>query len=139
MNEQCRSGDIFDYPYLWEWQHARGETEGRKERPCCLALVMPLKDGTTRLYLSPITTTPPQKGEIALPVPAIEAARAKLDTDRNQWVILSEWNADIWEQSYYLDRRAPARGRFSKAFLQEILCLLRAQLQAGNLAAIPRD
>lgn len=73
-----------------------------------------------------------------MPVPQIEARRAGLDDDRQQWVILSELNTDVLEDSYYLDRQPPL-GRFSKAFLHKLLDELRQIIKAGSLKTIHRN
>ena len=132
------TGDVIQFPYLWAWQAARGETEGRKDRPCCLALIVPLQNGNHRIFLLPITTSPPPPEAHAVEVPAIEARRAGLDSHLRQWVMVSEWNADILEQSFYLDHAEP-RGRFSKPFLNGLLTELRQLLQAGHLRTVSRS
>lgn len=93
-----KTGDILEFPYLWAWQKQRGETEGRKDRPCCLALISNLPSGKHRIFLVPITTVPPTPELAAVQVPQIEAKRAGLHDHVRQWVILSEWNADILEE-----------------------------------------
>lgn len=138
MTETYSTGDVFDFPYLWAWQDQRGETEGRKDRPCCLALVSRLPSGKSRLFLIPITTVPPTADIASVLVPQIEAKRAGLDTHIKQWVILSEWNADVLEDSYYITHEAP-KGRFSKTFLNSLLADLKVMLQTGKLQTIRRD
>lgn len=133
-----KTGDILDFPYLWAWQKQRGETEGRKDRPCCLALISNLPSGKHRIFLVPITTVPPTPELAAVQVPQIEAKRAGLDDHVRQWVILSEWNADILEESFYLDHEEP-KGRFSKAFLHKLIGQLRVLLQDGKLQTVRRD
>ena len=139
MIDLYQTGDVLRYPYLWLWQHRRGETEGRKDRPCCLALTTTTRGGQTRLYLLPITSTRPDEDEIFVQVPQIEARRAGLDADRTQWVILTEWNADILEASHYLDRQQKAQGSFSRTFLHGLLARLRQSLEQGGLATVRRD
>ena len=139
MSDPYNTGDVLDYSYLWDWQYQLGETEGRKGRPCCVTLVMPLKNEQTRLYLLPITTAEPIKGEPSLAIPEIEAKRASLDLGIRKWVVLSEWNADLLDQSYYLDRRQEKRGRFSKPFLDKILSTLRPLLATGKLHTVRHD
>ena len=139
MSDPYNTGDVLDYPYLWDWQYQLGETEGRKDRPCCVTFVVPLKNGQTRLYFLPITTTEPMKGEPSLEIPEIEAKRAGLDLGIRKWVVLSEWNADLLDQSYYLDRRQERLGRFSKPFLDNIFAALRPLLEAGKLSTVRRD
>ena len=50
MSDPYNTGVVLDYPYLWDWQYQLGETEGSKDRPCCVTFVMLLKNGQTRLY-----------------------------------------------------------------------------------------
>ena len=132
------TGDIIDFPSRWAWQAQRGETEGRKDRPCCFALLTRLPNGKHRVFLVPITTVPSAPEMVAVAVPQIEVRRAGLDEHLRQWVILSEWNADVLEDSFYIDHQAPI-GRFSKAFLHQLLDQLRQMLQAGSLTTIRRD
>ena len=88
-----RSGDIWDYPYLWQWQHEGLETEGRKSRPAAFVTVMPGQGGSTNLFILPITSSPPQD-RIAIEVPQIERRRAGLD-DMPLWVVIDEYNHDL--------------------------------------------
>lgn len=92
MTEAPKTGDVFHYPYLWAWQADLGETEGRKDRPCCVALVIPLKYGLNRVYILPINTKEPAGDEAAISIPRTEVSRAGLSSDYDQWIILSEWN-----------------------------------------------
>jgi hypothetical protein len=120
-------GDIFSYPYLWHWQDQRGETEGHKPRPSCLALAVQNSLGETVLFIVPITSKEPDQQRAAVPVPTLEARRANLDTDIPLWVIVDEVNTDIWERSYYLEDRTP-KGRFSEPFTKLVLHRLREEL-----------
>ena len=79
MSREFLPGQMIDYPYLWAWQHERGETEGRKVRPTCVVVaVRGAKDGLTHLALLAITTQPPQADRIAIEVSDIERQRAGL-------------------------------------------------------------
>ncbi|MBW7921162.1 MAG: hypothetical protein H3C51_03580 [Rubellimicrobium sp.] len=120
-------GEVFSYPYLWHWQDQRGETEGRKSRPSCLALAVQNGRGETVLFIAPITSRRPDPQRAAIAVPLLEARRAGLDTDIPLWVIVDEVNTDIWERSYYLEDRIPL-GRFSEAFTRQILRRQRLEL-----------
>ncbi len=138
MNDIPETGDVFHYPYLWAWQYARGETEGRKERPCCTALVIPLKNGQHRIYYLPITTKPPTNVQIAIEVPRTEVQRAGLSSDVSQWVILNEWNREIFETSYYI-ADVDGRGSFSRKFTNQILERLKSSLAAGAIQTVGRE
>lgn len=120
-------GDIFSYPYLWHWQDGKGETEGRKSRPSCLAIATQNIHGETVLFIVPITSKQPEPDRAGIRVPALEARRAKLDTNTPLWVMVDEVNADIWERSFYLEDRTP-KGRFSDTFTRQIATRLREAL-----------
>lgn len=40
MSREFLPGQIISYPYLWELQDERGETEGRKSRPTCVVVAV---------------------------------------------------------------------------------------------------
>lgn len=120
-------GSVIRYPYLWRWQREGGETEGRKERPVCLAISGQFRDGTA-LILLPISGTPPSSEQVALEIPQLERRRAGLDEGKPAWVTVSEYNFDIREGSYYLDPAALPIGQLSEAFLKQVFRLLRDRL-----------
>jgi len=72
------SGTVIEYPYLWRWQRARGETEGRKTRPVCVAISVRGLGGFTHLALLAISSRPPADDQTALEVPEIECRRGGL-------------------------------------------------------------
>jgi hypothetical protein len=113
------NGSVIGYPYLWKWQHVRGETEGRKLRPACLVLRIP-KAGKTHLVLLAISGTPPRSDQTALPIPPLERQRAGLKDFKEAWITVSEYNYDIAEESFYFDSGAEALGKFGPSFLSKI-------------------
>lgn len=131
-------GQVFDYHFLWKWQAERGETEGRKKRPSCVALVVVNKDGNHVLFIAPITSKAPTKGRAFLAIPETEARRAQLDTSVPLWVMLDELNADILETSYVIEDRSP-RGAFSPAFTDSILRGVQQVRAAGGLGLSSRS
>ena len=50
--DDIRTASIIIYPYLWEHQASKGETEGRKKRPAAVAMRLLQND---LLILWPIT------------------------------------------------------------------------------------
>lgn len=132
-----KDGDVVDYPYLWSWQAKRGESEGRKNRPVCLALTLQRND-VTHLFLIAITSTRPAKDQTAIELPEIEARRAKLSGWKQGWVIVDEYNYDVLEESFYLDASKPPYGRFSEAFTARIKTALHKLLLNGKLGRIDR-
>ncbi|MFT8953730.1 MAG: hypothetical protein ABF979_15850 [Gluconobacter sp.] len=59
MSIDFRPGMVLRYPYLWHWQDARGESEGRKDRPTTVAAAFVARDNQNYLLLLPVTTRLP--------------------------------------------------------------------------------
>ena len=54
------AGLVVRYGYLWYSEHARGQEEGAKDRPCAIILaVSDKKAGRNRVWLLPITHLAP--------------------------------------------------------------------------------
>src|SRR5712691_11061657 len=122
-------GSIITYPYLWAAQRDTGEVEGRKSRSVCL--VLRLHDAERdfhHLVLLAITSRPPSLDQRALEIPDTEKRRAGLTRYHRAWVIVSEYNYDIAERSYYYEPRTPPLGTFSMPFLREVAIALRTSL-----------
>ena len=132
-----KQGEVFVYPYLWAWRSERGETEGRKARPVCLALPIQ-KAASTHLFLLAITGTRPDPLRVALEIPDIEKRRAGLKDWKVGWIILDEFNHDIVERSHYFDPSRPPMGRFSEAFTARIKNALRAAIAERAAVRIDR-
>ena len=43
-----QSGLVISYAYLWHHEHQGGQEEGRKDRPCVIALATAMKAWTAR-------------------------------------------------------------------------------------------
>lgn len=132
-----KEGDIWNYPYLWRWQDGRGETEGRKNRPCALAVKIAVTPQQTRLYFLAITSKKPDEQTAALLVPDTERHRARLSTDMKLWIILEECNVDILEESFYLEASGKI-GQFSPTFLKTIKTELRDIIQKKLFLTVKR-
>lgn len=76
-----RTGDIWKYPFVWSREASAGETEGRKDRPCAVHIVVTAGDAGSVVYFLPITTQPPRQGRHAVEVPQTELRRAGLNAD----------------------------------------------------------
>lgn len=108
-------------PYLWAWQHERGETEGGKARPTCVVVVVrSANDGLSHLALLAITTQPAQADRVAVEVSDIECRRAGLSDIKRCWIVVDEYNYDIAERSWYIEPHSKILGRFSKAFMMKV-------------------
>jgi hypothetical protein len=116
---RLRSGCVVRYPYLWAREAERGETEGRKERPTAVALLL-RRGESVAVMLLPISTSPPVEGRWAIEIPQREKQRAGLDPLRRQWLVLDEMNQDRLEDSYYLHPTAII-GAFSRGFIGPVI------------------
>lgn len=128
MPSKFSQGDIVQYPYLWASQHNAGESQGRKSRPACL--VLRLRDPTRpvhHLMLLAISSRPPNADQTALEIPDTERRRAGLSRYPRAWIVVSEYNYDIEELSWYLETQIPL-GKFSPRFLKQIVEALKPAL-----------
>jgi hypothetical protein len=105
-----KSGDVVsNYPYLWLRQYEAGETEGRKD-----------KSGRNHLVLLPISSQKPGKGQAAIKLPATERKGIGLDSFRDAWIYLDEYNYDIEEKSYYLAKNVRITRSVSSRFRKRL-------------------
>lgn len=137
MTDTPRAGDVLRYPYLWARQSTKGETEGRKLRPCAVILALQADNGQTELRLCAVTTQPPQKGTHAVEVPEIEKRRAGLDGGLPIWVIVDEHNVDVFEQSFYIEPQRQI-GAFSSAFTKDLQAEIIVALRQRRSKAVRR-
>jgi hypothetical protein len=124
-----KAGDIVeDYPYLWLRQRRTGETEGRKPRPVCVAVVVTSGSGKTHLALLAISSRPPTAAQLALPVSESERRRIGIDASKPAWVYVGEYNYDILEDSFYLPRKLRPTKSVSPKFLKHLLVTFKTTL-----------
>jgi hypothetical protein len=128
-------GQVVLYSYLWWREHLRGEETGRKARPSCVMIVVSQRNGSRQAILFPITSSPPASGTAAVPVPDMEARRAKLYTPA--WVIVEEFNSDDPDNALALDDAQPL-GVFSRKFIGQIAAEAAKAARAKGIRAIPR-
>ncbi len=88
-------GLVIRYSYLWAAEHARGQEEGVKDRPCAIILTTANEAGDQVVTVLPISHTPPSNPRLAVEIPAAVKRRLKLDDERS-WVVLAEANRFIW-------------------------------------------
>ena len=88
-------GLVIRYSYLWASEHARGQEEGVRDRPCAVILATANKAGDQVVTVLPISHTPPSNPLLAVEIPAAVKRRLKLDDDRS-WVVLAEANRFTW-------------------------------------------
>lgn len=123
------TGDIIPaYPYLWRREKDRGEDAGRKSRPVCVAIAMKDPAGLTHLALLAITGSEPTRDQNAVELPALEIRRIGLASHKRAWLIVSEYNYDIFERSYALEPPREAPRKLSPGFLKVVLAAFRPVL-----------
>ena len=88
-------GLVIRYSYLWASEHARGQEEGAKDRPCAVVLASIDEAGGQTVTVLPISHTPPSNPLLAVEIPAATKRRLGLD-DARSWVVLTEANRFVW-------------------------------------------
>jgi hypothetical protein len=88
-------GLVIRYSYLWSSEHARGQEEGVKDRPCAIVLTSVDEASGQIVTVLPISHTPPSNPLLAVEIPAATKRRLGLDDDRS-WVVLTEANRFVW-------------------------------------------
>ena len=123
------TGDVLPaYPYLWRWQKHRGEDEGRKSRPVCVAIAMTDGAGLTHLALLAISGTEPQPNQMAIELPTLEIRRIGLKEHKQAWITVSEYNYDILERSFSLEPPRQPLKKLSPGFMKIVLRAFRSTL-----------
>lgn len=133
MANSLTQGSVVAYPYLWASQRDSGETEGRKARPACVVLRLhDPQDAIHHLVILAISSKPPTERQKALEIPDTERKRAGLSRYPRAWIVVSEYNTDIEERSWYLESGKPPLGAFSAPFLREIALASRPAFARAN-------
>jgi PemK-like, MazF-like toxin of type II toxin-antitoxin system len=88
-------GLVFCYSYLWRSEAERGRAEGRKDRPCAVVLAVKREGVNARVYVAPITHSPPEDKDHAVEIPAQTKQRLKLDNAQS-WIVTTEVNVFTW-------------------------------------------
>jgi len=88
-------GLVIRYSYLWRREHAGGQEEGLKDRPCAIILALLTEDGELRVTVLPVTHTAPRDQDTAVELPAVTKRRLGLDDERS-WIVLTEGNEFAW-------------------------------------------
>jgi hypothetical protein len=99
-------GLVIRYSYLWASEHARGQEEGVKDRPCAVVLVTANEAGERLVTVLPISHSPPANPDLAVEIPAAVKRRLRMDDDRS-WIVLTEANRFVWPGP---DLRPPVPG-----------------------------
>lgn len=88
-------GLVVRYAFLWSHEAARGQENGRKDRPCVVILARERQeDGRHLVTVAPITHR--STGQMrAIEVPAAVKRHLGLDDDAS-WIVLDDLNRFVW-------------------------------------------
>ncbi len=134
-------GLVISYAYLWDYEAQGGQDEGRKDRPCVIALaVQRQQDGETVVTVLPVTHRAPSNSGAAVEIPHAVKKHLGLDEARS-WVVVSEGDQFIWP-GYDL-RKARGGEGFDYGFLPPrffmlVLSAFRAWHKTHKVALTPR-
>lgn len=136
-------GLVIRYSYLWASEHARGQEEGVKDRPCAIVLATADEAGDQVVTVLPISHTPPSNPLLAVEIPAAVKRRLKLDEDRS-WVVLAEANRFTWPGPDLRplqpgDAQSTAYGPLPYGLFEEIRLKFIAALKGQAVRAVPRS
>jgi len=132
-----REGDVWRYSYLWRWQHARNETEGRKNRPISFVAIAKTHSGEHVLFILPITSKQPDAETHAIEIPQTELRRAGLNISLKLWIVIDEYNLDMLERSFYFEPGGKI-GSFSPKFRLTIIREFRQLFSARRSKPVKR-
>jgi hypothetical protein len=135
-------GLVIRYSYLWSAEHARGQEEGVKDRPCAVVLVIAGDTVAPAVTVLPITHTPPFNPALAVEIHPAVKRRLGLD-DARSWVVLTEANRFIWpgpdlRPTTPGDASSVAYGLLPYAMFEEIRLKFIAALKAHAARTVPR-
>lgn len=134
-------GRVVHHAYLWHREQRRGQSAGRKERPCVVILLdSDSVPGATIASVLPITHSEPRDGDAAIELKAGTKRRLGLDRERS-WIVTDEFNRFTWPG---FDLRPTPDGRPDYGLLPaDLTRQLRQQLIANHhrqrLKAVERD
>jgi hypothetical protein len=108
-------GLVLSYAYLWHDEHMAGQSEGRKDRPVVVVLVVErAADQQMIVMVLPVTHAQPKDPKTAVELPAAVKRHLGLDDERS-WIIVSEGNEFVWP-GFDL-RKRPNSGRYEYGYL----------------------
>jgi hypothetical protein len=134
-------GLMISYAYVWDHEAQSGQEEGRKDRPCVIALAVErLQDGETLVTVLPVTHRSPDNAAAAVEIPRAVKKHLRLDDERS-WVIVSEGDQFVWP-GYDL-RKVQGTDRYDYGFLpprffKDVLATFWAWHKARKVTVTPR-
>lgn len=136
-------GLVIRYGYLWREEHARGQEEGVKDRPCAVVIVTGDDHDERWVTVLPVTHTPPSVPELAVEIPGATKRRLGLDDERS-WVVLHEANRFLWpgpdlRPARPGDAASVAYGQLPYTLFEEIRTKFIAAIMERRAGVVPRS
>lgn len=91
-------GLVVRFDYLWIEEAERGRVEGAKQRPCAIVVAQTGQGPGARVWLAPITHSPPRQASDAIEIPPRVKAALGLD-DAPSWIVTTELNSVAWDDA----------------------------------------
>ena len=134
-------GLVISYAYEWDYEAQKGQEEGRKDRPCVIALAVERQqDGETWVTVLPVTHRPPANLAAAVEIPQAVKKHLGLD-DARSWVVVSEGDQFVWPGYDLRKLRQSDRydyGYLPPGFFNAVLAAFRAWHKAHKLTLTAR-
>lgn len=134
-------GLVISYSYLWRNEYKAGKSEGLKNRPCAIILVVNNENDSRTVTVAPITHTPPINPAVAIEIPPKVKKHLGLDGEQS-WIILDDFNEFLWP-GYDLRPIPGKAGTYDYGFLPPVLFkqLVRKiiELRQKGLSKTSRD
>lgn len=115
--DDIQTAAIIHYPYLWSRDAAKGETEGRKERPVAVGSRIPRPDGDLALFFQSQRNS--RKRGVSLL--RYRSSKSVVPVLIPNFVSGSSWTSSTAMSSGVPLEPAPPIGQFSKEFFLPIL------------------
>lgn len=135
-------GLVISYAYVWDYEAQAGQEEGRKDRPCVIALAVERpRDGEMLVTVLPVTHRPPNDPAAAVEIPRAVKEFLGLDDERS-WVVVSEGDQFVWP-GYDLRKVRntdhAGYGFLPPRFFDQVLIAFRAWHRAHRVKLTPRS
>jgi len=133
---------VISYAYVWDREARGGQEEGRKNRPCVIALAVERQpDGETFVTVLPVTHRAPDDAAAGVEIPRAVKQHLGLD-DQRSWVVVSQGDQFVWPGHDLRKARGSDRydyGFLPPRFFYQILTAFRAWHRAHGARLTQRS
>lgn len=140
---QPRPGLVIRYAYVWRNEALLGREEG-KDRPCAVVLATRNEGGRIRVYVTPVTHSPPRDPKHAIEIPSETKRRLGLD-DARSWIMTTDLNVFTWPGPDVRpvgrrgDDRGFAYGLLPRNMTEDLIANVRERAREGRAKPVERD